>query len=143
MSTGPIIFGSDHAGLGLKKELMAYLQPGYEIIDVGTKDTTSCDYPVYAHKLCQEVLSKQTLGILICGSGIGMSITANRHPGIRAALCLNEYMARMARMHNDANVLCLGDRIIGVELAKSIVDAFLETNFEGGRHLRRIELIEI
>jgi ribose 5-phosphate isomerase B len=143
MSTDPIIFGSDHAGFGLKKELMAYLQPEYEIIDVGVGDTTSCDYPVYAHKLCKEVLSRQTSGILICGSGIGMSITANRHPGIRAALCLNEYMARMARMHNDANVLCLGDRIIGVELAKSIVDAFLETNFEGGRHLRRIELIEI
>lgn len=142
MTSKPIIFGSDHAGLGLKKELIAYLSPKYELIDVGTKDENSCDYPVYARKLCQEVLDRQTLGILICGSGIGMSITANRFQGIRAALCLNEYMARMARMHNDANVLCLGDRIIGVELAKSIVDVFLEASFEGGRHLRRIQLID-
>lgn len=137
-----IVFGSDHAGLGLKNILMEHLTGRCEAIDVGTHSLESCDYPLIAGKLAGEVLARGTLGILICGSGIGVSITANRFPGVRAALCANEYMARMSRMHNDANVLCLGERIIGVDLAKAIVDAFLNTPFEGGRHQRRVDLID-
>ncbi|WP_028574235.1 ribose 5-phosphate isomerase B [Desulfonatronovibrio hydrogenovorans] len=137
-----IVFGSDHAGMNLKETLMDHLGHGYDIMDVGPSEKTSCDYPVYAKKLCTKVLELGCPGILICGSGIGMSIAANRIPGIRAALCSNEYMARMSRMHNNANVLCLGERIIGVDLARSIMDAFLCSSFEGGRHLQRIELME-
>lgn len=142
MQNTNIVFGSDHAGLNLKKFLMDRLGHNYSIIDVGASEPSSCDYPVYAHKLCSKVLELQVPGILICGSGIGMSMTANRIKGIRAALCLNEYMARMSRMHNDANVLCLGERIVGIDLAGSIVDAFLSASFEGGRHQKRIDLIE-
>ena len=137
-----LFFGSDHAGLDLKKYLMDYLRQDYDIIDVGPVQGTSCDYPVYARALCAKVLEFKSPGILICGSGIGMSISANRIRGIRAALCLNEYMARMSRMHNDANVLCLGERVVGVDLAKSIVRAFLSSSFEGGRHQKRIDLLE-
>lgn len=142
MQSTNIVFGSDHAGLNLKKFLMERLDEKYKIIDVGPGDAASCDYPVYAYRLCNKVLEMQSPGILICGSGIGMSMTANRVKGIRAALCLNEYMARMSRMHNDANVLCLGERIVGIDLAGSIVDAFLSSSFEGGRHQKRIDLIE-
>jgi ribose 5-phosphate isomerase B len=137
-----IVFGSDHAGFGLKNVLMEHLAGRFEIIDVGTHSLESCDYPVMAGKLAAEVLHRKATGILICGSGIGVSITANRFEGIRAALCTNEYMARMSRMHNDANVLCMGERIIGVDLAKAITDAFLGTEFEGGRHQRRVDLID-
>ncbi|HCO11778.1 MAG TPA: ribose 5-phosphate isomerase B [Desulfonauticus sp.] len=137
-----LIFGSDHAGINLKRILMDFFHPQFEIIDVGTRDTNSCDYPLYARNLCVKVLELKTLGILICGTGIGMSITANRFKGIRAALCTNEYMARMSREHNDANVLCLGERVIGVDLAKSIASTFVNTSFAGERHLKRIELIE-
>lgn len=140
MST--IVFGCDHAGLALKNTLMEHLGSGHEIMDVGTHTLDSCDYPVIAGKLAATVLEKNAVGILICGSGIGMSMVANRIRGIRAALCGNEYMARMSRMHNDANVLCLGERIIGVDLAKAITDAFLQTQFEGGRHQRRVDLID-
>lgn len=139
----PIIFGSDHAGLGLKGVLMDHLRGRFETRDVGTHSPDSCDYPEIAVRLATEVLTQGATGILICGSGIGMSITANRFAGIRAALCANEYMARMSRLHNDANVLCLGERIIGVDLAKAITDAFLNTAFEGGRHQRRVDLIDL
>jgi ribose 5-phosphate isomerase B len=137
-----IVFGSDHAGLGLKNILQEHLAGRFTCIDVGTHSLESCDYPNIAGKLATEVLGLKATGILICGSGIGMSITANRFEGIRAALCANEYMARMSRMHNDANVLCMGERIIGVDLAKAITDAFLGTEFEGGRHQRRVDLID-
>jgi ribose 5-phosphate isomerase B len=137
-----IVFGSDHAGFGLKNILKEHLGGSYEIVDVGAHSLESCDYPHFAAELAREVLARKTLGILLCGSGIGVSITANRFAGIRAALCANEYMARMSRMHNDANVLCLGERIIGVDLAKAIADAFLGTPFEGGRHQRRVDLID-
>lgn len=137
-----IVFGSDHAGFGLKNILKEHLNGRCEVVDVGAYSLDSCDYPHVAGKLAQEVLTRKAQGILICGSGIGVSITANRFTGIRAALCANEYMARMSRMHNDANVLCLGERIIGVDLAKAIADAFLDTPFEGGRHQRRIDLID-
>lgn len=137
-----VIFGSDHAGIDLKRVLMDHLEADFKVIDVGPAQKASCDYPVYARKLCHKVLELQSLGILICGSGIGMCMAANRIRGIRAALCMNEYMARMARMHNDANVLCLGERIVGIDLAKSITQAFLAASFEGGRHQKRIDLIE-
>ena len=138
-----LVFGSDHAGFHLKQTLTEHLQGrGFEIVDVGTHTLDSCDYPAIAAKLAEKVLAEKALGVLICGSGIGVSMTANRFHGIRAALCTNEYMARMSRMHNDANVLCLGERIIGVDLAKGILDAFLATSFEGDRHLRRINLID-
>jgi len=137
-----VVFGSDHAGFTLKNILKEHLAGRFEILDVGAHSLESCDYPVMAGRLAAEVLGRKALGILICGSGIGVSITANRFEGIRAALCANEYMARMSRLHNDANVLCLGERIIGVDLAKAIADAFLGTEFEGGRHQRRVDLID-
>ncbi len=139
-----VIFGSDHAGIDMKNVLMDHLaDTGFgNIIDVGTAHKASCDYPVYAKKLCRKVREHQSPGILVCGSGIGMSMAANRIKGIRAALCMNEYMARMSRMHNNANVLCLGSRILGTDLAKGIVDVFLSASFEGGRHQARIDLIE-
>ena len=138
-----IIIGSDHAGFELKGYLSELLKnKGYFVEDIGCYSTDSCDYPLFAKKLCEKVLDNNTLGILICGSGIGMSMAANRIKGIRAALCLNEYMAKMSRRHNNANVLCLGARIVGQDLAQSITIAFLDEEFEGGRHKRRIDLIE-
>ena len=141
-----IHLASDHAGFALKSALMLRLASlGYDLEDHGTHSTDSCDYPVYAQRLCDALLQQQErgdLGILICGTGIGMSIAANRVPGIRAALCTSEFQARATRQHNDANVLCLGERVTGTGLAFSITDAFLDTAFEGGRHLRRIELID-
>ncbi len=143
MSKAPIIIGSDHAGFPLKQELAAYLEDkGIATQDVGTHSLDSCDYPVYAQDLCKEVLDRNTLGILVCGSGVGMSMSANKVPGIRAALCTNEYLACMTRRHNNANVLCLGGRVTGIDLAKAIVDAFLNNEFEGGRHQRRVDLME-
>lgn len=139
-----IHLGSDHAGFTLKTHLVQYLQnKGFTVVDEGTHSTESCDYPVLAHKLCAAVEKTQELGILICGTGIGVSIVANRHPGIRAALCATELQARLSRQHNNANVLCLGARIIGVELAQAIVEAFLEGQFESGRHQRRIDMINL
>ena len=135
-----IHIASDHAGYALKTHLAQFLaQKGINVVDEGTNSTDSCDYPVLAHKLCTAVEKEQGTGILICGTGIGISIAANRHAGIRAALCATELQARLSRQHNNANVLCLGARIIGVELAQAIVEAFLEGSFEGGRHQRRID----
>jgi ribose 5-phosphate isomerase B len=139
-----VIIGSDHAGVDLKAALYAHMAAaGHTIVDLGPNDKTSVDYPDFAKAVCRKVLDTDgAAGILICGTGIGMSIAANRIPGIRAALCLNEYLARMTRLHNDANVLCLGERVVGQGLAASIVDVFLGTAFEGGRHQRRVDLIE-
>lgn len=139
-----VIFGSDHAGLPLKAVLTGTVAvQGYTVHDLGTNSPASCDYPAYALEVCRKVLARPgALGILICGSGLGMSMAANRVQGIRAALCHNEYMARMARMHNNANVLCLGARILGVDLAQAVTDAFLAASFEGGRHQRRIDLFD-
>lgn len=143
MSETPLVIGSDHAGLSLKSTLVAFLdQRGIAIDDRGTHTRDSCDYPVVAAEVCQQVLATQAIGVLICGTGMGMSMAANRYTGIRAAVCTNEYLARMARLHNNANVLCLGDRVLGVELAQSILEAFLQNTFEGGRHQRRVELID-
>ncbi|GFK95499.1 Putative sugar phosphate isomerase YwlF [Fundidesulfovibrio magnetotacticus] len=138
-----VVIGSDHAGFALKEQLKRFITGmGREVVDVGADTLASCDYPVYAFKLCDLVLEKDCLGILICGSGVGMSMAANRRKGIRAALCANEWLARATRMHNDANVLCLGERWIGAGLAEAITHVFLTTDFEGGRHQRRIDLID-
>lgn len=139
-----IAIGSDHAGYDLKKYIADYLvSRGVATVDVGCDSLASCDYPRFAHDLCHLIQNgKAQLGILVCGTGIGMSICANRHKGIRAALCANEYHARMSRAHNDSNVLCLGSRVIGTELAVSILEAWLKTDFEGSRHSRRVNLID-
>ncbi|WP_029460846.1 ribose 5-phosphate isomerase B [Solidesulfovibrio alcoholivorans] len=139
-----VFLGSDHAGLNLKAALVAHLAAaGHKVVDLGPTEATSVDYPDFAKLVCRNVLdAPESAGILVCGTGIGMSIAANRIGGIRAALCVNEYLARMTRLHNDANVLCLGERVIGAGLAASIADVFLETGFEGGRHQRRVDLIE-
>ncbi len=139
-----IAVGSDHAGYHLKEKIKKHLlENKYQVLDFGTHSEDSTDYPNFAKEvsLCVQKGEAQ-MGILICGTGIGMSIVANKFKGIRAALCLNEYMARMSRKHNDANVLCLGDRIIGEDLAIAIVDAWLNTKFEGGRHERRVHMIK-
>ncbi|WP_243310135.1 ribose 5-phosphate isomerase B [Fundidesulfovibrio agrisoli] len=142
MST-PVIFGSDHAGFALKEQLKAFAAKlGVEVVDVGCDGLQSCDYPLFAEKLCTRVLADKCLGVLICGTGLGMSMAANRRAGIRAALCANEYMARMTRLHNNANVLCLGERWMGAGLAESIIETFIKTEFEGGRHQRRIDLFD-
>lgn len=139
-----VFIGSDHAGLALKTALIAHMTAaGHAVVDLGPNEAASVDYPHFAKAVCEKVLATpQAAGILVCGTGIGMSIAANRVPGIRAALCLNEYLARMTRLHNDANILCLGERVVGAGLAASIADAFLDTAFEGGRHQRRVDLIE-
>lgn len=137
-----IHLGSDHAGFAMKTLLAKELEKlGYTVEDHGANSEESCDYPLIAHELCNKVAQDNSRGILICGTGIGMSIAANRHREIRAALCATELQARMARRHNDANVLCLGARISGSELAIAIMVAFLESSFEGGRHQRRLDEI--
>ncbi len=137
------VLACDHAGYPLKEELKKiFAEKGYEIIDCGTDSLQSVDYPAYAAKLCDTITSGNAkLGILICGTGIGMSMAANKHAGIRAACCSDTFSARMTRMHNDANVLCMGARVVGAGLAADIAELFLETEFEGGRHQRRVDLV--
>lgn len=138
-----LIIGSDHGGFVLKEALKPVLEDmGFELVDVGCDSQESCDYPTFAKALAAKVEDTGAPGILICGTGLGMSMAANRHQGIRAAVCTNEYMARMARAHNDANVLCLGERVIGPGVAADIVRTFLDTAFEGDRHARRVQAIE-
>ena len=141
MEIKKIVMGSDHAGYNLKQKVKAHLESrGIEVIDVGTDAPESCNYTVFAHALCEAVVGGTApLGILICGTGIGMSMAANKHPGIRAAACENTFSARMTRMHNNANVLCLGERVIGYGLALDMVDLFVDTPFEGGRHQARVD----
>ena len=136
-----IVIGCDHAGFQLKNQVIASLkEAGYDVADVGTYSEESCSYPAIAHELCTKIQSgERELGILICGTGIGMSMAANKHAGIRAAACENTFSARMTRMHNDANVLCLGERVIGYGLACDMVDLFIDTPFEGGRHQARVD----
>ena len=140
-----ILIASDHAGFELKRTLRAYLEgKGHEVRDLGVDSETSVDYPDFAHRLAGGIGSGEgELGILICGTGIGMSMTANRHPGVRAALCHDAYTAEMARRHNDANVLCMGGRVLGAGVAEQVTDVFLGTEFEGGRHQRRVGKIDI
>ena len=138
-----IALGSDHGGYELKKIIKEHLlDNGHEIIDYGTESSKSVDYPEYGFKVGQAVIAKTAeLGLVICGTGIGISISANKVKGIRAALCTDSYMARMAREHNNANILALGARVIGPGLALDIVDAFLSTPFSGQRHSKRVEMI--
>ena len=140
-----IVIASDHAGVDLKARLVELIgEAGHEARDLGPADESSVDYPDFAHVVAEAVAAGEAeRGILICGTGIGMSMTANRHPGVRAALCHDAFTAEMARRHNDANVLCMGARVIGGGVAEQVVRIFLETHFEGGRHQRRVELIEI
>ncbi len=139
-----IFVGADHAGLALKQALVEALA-GRELTveDLGTHDTQSCDYPDFAHDVARRVAAGEgDLGLLVCGSGVGMSIAANRHEGVRAVVCSEPYSAGMARRHNDANVLCLGSRVVGGGLAEQILDAFLSAEFEGGRHAKRVAKID-
>ncbi len=143
MKNNKITIGSDHAGYELKLKVIAHLKErGIEAIDVGTHSTDSCDYPDFAAAVCKNIQGGVTeLGILVCGTGIGMSMAANKHKGIRAAACSDTFSARFTRMHNDANVLCFGERVVGMGLACELVDAFLDAEFEGGKHARRVEMI--
>ncbi len=135
-----LAIASDHGGFALKQEIMAHLrEQGVAFEDLGTYTEESCDYPVYAEKLGRAVAAGEyERGILLCGTGVGISIAANKIRGIRAALCSDCFSAEYARRHNDANVLALGGRVLGPELAKRIVDTFLAADFEGGRHARRV-----
>ena len=140
-----IAVGCDHAGYELKNELIRHLKDrGYEVTDLGTYSADSCDYPDYAKKVCEEVVSgRAEKGLLVCGTGIGMSIAANKVRGIRAAVLSDEFSAQATREHNDANVLCLGARGLDTERAVKLLDIFLDTPFsEGANHIRRISKLE-
>jgi ribose 5-phosphate isomerase B len=138
-----VAVGSDHAGLLLRAESVRLLRGrGLEVVELGPRPGETADYPDSAWDVCAELLAgRAQLGVLVCGTGIGMSMSANKVRGIRAALCHSELEARLARAHNDANVLCLGERVIGAGLAMSVLAAFLDGSFEGGRHQRRVEKI--
>lgn len=139
-----IAIGSDHGGFDYKASIIKHLQDkGYEVEDMGTYSPESCDYPVIAKKVAHSVAKGDfERGILVCGTGIGMSMAANKVKGIRAAVCGDTFSARATRAHNNANILCLGQRVIGEGLALDIVDVWLATEFEGGRHERRVNMIE-
>ena len=139
-----IYIGADSAGYALKEELIPYIEEkGYEVINCGTDSAESCHYPEFASKVAKSVQSdlENSFGILVCGTGIGMSMAANKYKGIRAAVCGDTFSARMTRMHNDANVLCIGKKKKKKGLAKDIVDLFLSSEFEGGRHAVRVDMI--
>lgn len=139
-----IFIGADSAGYPLKEELKPHLlELGYEVVDLGTSSTASCHYPDFAAAVCHAVQADLdgSFGILVCGTGIGMSMCANKYDGIRAALCSDTYSAKMTRAHNNANVICLGARVIGTCLATEILDAFLTAEFEGGRHAVRVDMM--
>jgi ribose 5-phosphate isomerase B len=139
-----IVLGADHGGFELKNVIKAHLESrGFEVADVGTNSADSCDYPVFANHLCKKIQNGEAdLGILVCGTGIGMSMAANKHRGIRAACCSDTFSARLTRNHNNANVLCLGARVLGAGLALDLVNAFVDAEFEGDRHTKRLSLIE-
>ncbi|MCS6997243.1 MAG: ribose 5-phosphate isomerase B [Casimicrobiaceae bacterium] len=140
-TTTPLLgIASDHAGFELKRALVAELERrGLSVRDFGTHDTQSCDYPDFAHALARAIEAGEIeRGILVCGTGVGMSIAANRHRGVRAVVCSEPFSARMARQHNDANVLCLGARVVGIGTALDVLEAFLGASFEGGRHAARV-----
>ena len=139
-----IVLGADHGGFELKNTIKNHLEnKGYTVIDVGTNSSDSCDYPVFASKACAHVLSGEAdLGILVCGTGIGMSMAANKHKGIRAACCSDTFSARLTRLHNNANFLCIGARVLGAGLALDLVDEFVNAEFEGDRHTKRLSLVE-
>ena len=134
---------NDHASVEMKQQVVAYLkEKGYDVVNYGTDSTESCDYPIYGEKIGHAVASGEVdFGIAICGTGLGISLAANKVHGIRAAVCSEPYTARLSRQHNNANVLAFGSRVIGIELAKMIIDEFLGAEFEGGRHQRRVDMI--
>lgn len=134
---------NDHASVEMKQQVVAYLkEKGYDVVNYGTDSTESCDYPVYGEKIGHAVVSGEVdFGIAICGTGLGISLAANKVHGIRAAVCSEPYTARLSRQHNNANILAFGSRVIGIELAKMIIDEFLGAEFEGGRHQRRVDMI--
>lgn len=139
-----IVIGCDHAGYNIKNAVIKHVEEkGYEVIDVGTYSTDSCHYPVYASAACKKILDGECeLGILICGTGIGMSIAANKHKGIRAACCSDVFSARLTREHNDANMLCFGERVIGIGTAIDLVDAFLDAKYlNNGNHVTRVAML--
>jgi len=140
-----LVIAADHAGVALKAELVAELRKqGHEVTDLGPDSTTSVDYPDFATKVTELVAKgAPALGILVCGTGIGMSIAANKVRGIRAAVCRTEFEARATRQHNDANVLCLGQRVTGGGVALEIAKVFLSTSFEGGRHQARVDKVKV
>ena len=143
MKIDKVFLANDHAGFELKNELKEAIKGlGYEVVDLGTNDKNSVDYPDYAHLLASK-LEPNCYGVLVCGTGIGISIAANRHENVRCALCHDEFTARLAREHNDANVIAFGARVIGAGVAISAVEAFLKTEFAGGRHERRVKKIEL
>ena len=138
-----IAIASDHGGFELKEALKKVFADRYDFIDLGTNSTASCNYADFGHAVAQAVLDKKAeRGIAVCGSGIGISLAANRHKGIRAALCTSVTMARLARQHNDANILALGQRITGVQVAQDCDEAFMNTGYEGGRHDERVKKID-
>ncbi len=144
MSVKKIVVGCDHAAYDLKIKVVEYLKErGFDVTDVGTNSTESCDYPIFADALCKKIQSGECeRGILICGTGIGMSIAANKHAGIRAACCSDVYSARLTREHNDANVLCFGARVVGEGTAFDLVDVFVDTEYIGGKHARRVAMLD-
>lgn len=144
MESIKVAIGSDHGGFHYKENIIEYLKSNnIDYVDVGTYSDESCDYPVFAHKVTDMITSGDAnRGILVCGTGIGMSISANKVKGIRAALCSDTFSAKATRAHNNSNVLCLGERVIGIQLALDIVDIWLHSEFEGGRHQRRIDMYE-
>lgn len=139
-----IAIGNDHAATDFKKEIVAFLEKeGHEVLNYGTDEYSSVDYPVFAKKVSQAILDKKAdFGILICGTGIGISIAANKIPGIRAALVTNEYSARLTKQHNNANIIAFGARVMGVDLAISCIKAYMSSEYEGGRHQRRLDMLE-
>lgn len=138
-----IAIGNDHTAVEMKNYIKQHLEEkGYEVVNYGTDTTSSCDYPVYGKKVADAVASGECdLGVLICGTGVGISLAANKVKGIRAVVCSEPYSAKLARMHNNANIVAFGARVIGPELAAMIVDEFFNASFEGGRHQRRVDLI--
>ena len=138
-----VVLASDHAGFRLKEEIKKFLiKKRRKVLDLGTKNTNSVDYPDYAHLLSKKVIrDKNQLGILVCGTGAGMSMTANKHKNIRAALCYDTKSTKLSRLHNNANVMTIGSRLIKKNVALKCVSTFLKTNFDGGRHLRRVKKI--
>ena len=138
-----IAIGNDHTAVAMKNGIVAHLEAkGYEVVNFGTDATDRSDYPIYGKRVADAVASGECdLGVLICGTGIGISLTANKVKGIRAAVCSESYSAKMTRMHNDANISAFGARVVGQATAEEIVDAFLEAEYEGGRHARRVDMI--
>lgn len=138
-----IAIGNDHSAVEMKQLIQQYLEEkGYEVINFGTDSEESCDYPIYGEKVGRAVVDgKADLGVVICGTGVGISLAANKVKGIRAVVCSEPYSAKLSKQHNNTNVLAFGARVVGIELAKMILDSWLEAEFEGGRHERRVNLI--